>query len=140
MHKGSAKAPSQRQLKVGEEIRHVLADVFERGEIRDPAVQGVPITVTEVRISPDLKNATAFVMPLGGNREKAQEVVIALRRARPFFRRCLAKAIRLRYVPEIVFSVDDSFDQAKRIDQLLRETGTTSASSSPSTTDKDHGA
>jgi len=145
MQKGSTKAPTQRQLRVGEEIRHVLADVFERGEIRDPAVRGIPITVTEVRISPDLKNATAFVMPLGGTRQQAQEVVEALARAQPFLRRCLAKVIQLRYTPAIIFCVDDSFEQARRIDQLLRESGTpssdTPSSDTPSSdTGQDHGA
>ncbi len=148
MHKGSTKAPTQRQLKVGEEIRHVLADIFERGEIRDPAVRGIPITVSEVRISPNLKSATAFVMPLGGNVQQAQDVVEALTRARPFFRRCVAKAIQLRYTPEIEFCVDDSFEHARRIDQLLRETGTPSAATSESSpaspsfpgTGEDHGA
>lgn len=123
MQKGSTKAPTQRQLRVGEEIRHALAVVFERGEIRDPALQDVSITITEVRVSPDLKNATAFVMPLGGDREQAQDTVDALSRARPFLRRCLAKAIQLRYVPDIHFNVDHSFEQVERIDQLLRDAG-----------------
>ena len=72
MSKGRAKAPSQRQLRVGEELRHVLAQVLDRGELHDPAVQGTPITVTEVRASPDLKNATAFVVPLGGDEHTAE--------------------------------------------------------------------
>ena len=143
MQKGLTKAPTQRQLRVGEEIRHALAVVFERGDIRDPALQGVSITITEVRISPDLKNATAFVMPLGGNREEAQDTVDALNRARPFLRRCLAKAVQLRYAPEINFSVDTSFEQAKRIDQLLRESGTSSSSLEPNSDpepDNGHGS
>ena len=76
MSRQSARAPSQRQLRVGEEVRHALAEALERGEIRDPAVKGVAVTVTEVRISPDLKNATAFVVPLGGG--DAAPVVEAL--------------------------------------------------------------
>jgi ribosome-binding factor A len=121
MHQTNAKPPSQRQLRVGEEIRHVLADIFERGEVRDPGLHGVSVTVTEVRVGPDLKKATAFVLPLGGTADQARDVVEVLTRARPFLRRRLAKAVRLRHVPELEFSVDESFDQAGRIDRLLRE-------------------
>ena len=71
MSKGRAKAPSQRQLRVGEELRHILAQVLKRGKLHDPAVQDTPITVTEVRASPDLKNVTAFVVPLGGDAASA---------------------------------------------------------------------
>ncbi|MEQ8193258.1 MAG: 30S ribosome-binding factor RbfA [Rhodospirillales bacterium] len=123
MQQRNAKAPSQRQLRVGEEIRHVLADIFERGEVRDPGLQGVSVTVTEVRVSPDLKKATAFVMPLGGNAAQARDVVEVLTRAQPFLRHRLAKAVRLRHVPDLDFSVDTSFDQAGRIERLLREAG-----------------
>jgi ribosome-binding factor A len=144
MQKGSTKAPTQRQLRVGEEIRHALAVVFERGDIRDPALQGVLITITEVRISPDLKNATAFVIPLGGNRQDALDAVEALNRASPFLRRCIAKSVQLRYAPEVKFSVDTSFEQAKRIDQLLRESepnpGSDPGSDPDPESDKGHGA
>ncbi|WP_203330448.1 30S ribosome-binding factor RbfA [Rhodovastum atsumiense] len=113
----SAKAPSQRQLRVAEEIRHVLAGVFGRGEIRDPDLTDVAITVTEVRVSPDLKHATAFVVRLG--RSDIAEKLPALKRAAPFLRGQLAHALRLRYAPELHFQVDTSLDNAMHIDALL---------------------
>ena len=111
------KAPSQRQLRVAEEIRHVLAGVFARGEVRDPDLAGVLITVTEVRIGPDLKHATAFVTRLG--RSDIGEKLPALRRAAPFLRGQLARALRLRYAPEVHFQADTSIDNAMHIDALL---------------------
>ncbi len=113
--------PSARQLRVGEELRHVLAWVIERGELRDPALVGVSITVTEVRISPDLKRATAYVMPLGGR--DADQVVAALDRAASFLRRLVAREVSLRYTPVLVFRVDPTFAAADRIDSLLRDAG-----------------
>ncbi|MGH6981599.1 MAG: 30S ribosome-binding factor RbfA [Stellaceae bacterium] len=110
--------PSQRQLRVGEELRHALARQFERGTLRDPALNGVAITVTEVRVSPDLKHATAFVMPLGGAR--MGDVLAGLARCAGFLRREVAKEVRLRLAPELAFTADTSFDHASRIDQLLR--------------------
>ncbi len=118
MKKGESKAPSQRQLRVGEELRHALAWILERGEIRDPGLGGAAITVTEVRISPDLGNATAFVMPLGGN--DVPGVVEALNRAAPFVRRQLGKAVKLRRLPALDFVADTSFDEAGRIESLLK--------------------
>ncbi|MDP4795326.1 MAG: 30S ribosome-binding factor RbfA [Rhodospirillales bacterium] len=112
------KAPTQRQLRVGEEIRHVVAQALERGEIRDPAVKGVAITVTEVRLSPDLKNATAYVVPLGGG--DAKPVVDALNRASGFIRGWVARNIRLRHVPRVAFEADISFDEAERIENVLK--------------------
>ena len=111
------KAPSQRQLRVAEEIRHVLAGVFARGEVRDPDLAGVLITVTEVRIGPDLKHATAFVTRLG--RSDIGEKLPALRRAAPFLRALLARALRLRYAPDVHFQADTSIDNAMHIDALL---------------------
>ncbi len=119
MKKGESKAPSQRQLKVGEELRHALAWVLERGDIRDPDLAGVAVTVTEVRISPDLRNATAFVMPLGGG--ALDTVVVALNRAAPFIRHQVAKSAKLKYMPGFNFVADKSFDAASRIDDLLRD-------------------
>ncbi|MEQ8319500.1 MAG: 30S ribosome-binding factor RbfA [Rhodospirillales bacterium] len=119
MSRQPARAPSQRQLRVGEEVRHVIAQALERGEIRDPAVKGVAVTVTEVRVSPDLKNATAFVVPLGGGESKS--VVEALNRASGFLRSWVAKHVQLRHVPRITFSADISFDEAARIDSVLRD-------------------
>jgi ribosome-binding factor A len=109
--------PSQRQLRVGEELRHALAHVLERGELRDPALQNAAITVTEVRVSPDLKNATAYVMPLGGRH--AAEIVEALRRSGGYLRGVLAREVELRHAPTIGFELDTSFDHASRIETLL---------------------
>lgn len=109
--------PSQRQLRVGEELRHVLAELLARGELRDPALQGATITVTEVRMSPDLRNATAFVMPLGG--AHATEVLAGLRRGASFLRGQLGHAVPLRFTPGLFFELDQSFDQASRIAEIL---------------------
>ena len=117
MSKGGAKAPSQRQLRVGEEVRHVLARVIERGELHDPDLADVPVTVSEVRISPDLKNATAFVSPLGGG--DAVPLVEALSRAAPFLRRRVGQEMNLKYVPALSFQPDQSFDEAQHINELL---------------------
>jgi ribosome-binding factor A len=112
------RGPSQRQLRVGELIRHVLAEMLERGEARDPALAGRVLTITEVRPSPDLKSATVFVMPLGG--EDEGEAIAALGRAAPFLRRRVAEEINLRFAPELRFALDTSFDTADRIERLLR--------------------
>ena len=114
-----AKAPSQRQLRVAEEIRHVLAGVFSRGEIRDPALADVLITVTEVRVSPDLKHATAFVTRLG--RSDVAEKLPALRHAAPFLRRQLAHELRLRYAPQVSFQADTSIDYAMHINEVMHK-------------------
>ncbi|MEO5335718.1 MAG: 30S ribosome-binding factor RbfA [Magnetospirillum sp. WYHS-4] len=110
---------SQRQLRVGEELRHALAWILERGEVRDPGLHGKPVTVTEVAISPDLRNATAFVMSLGG--EDLEDVVAALNRASPFLRRRLAAEVKLRFAPHLSFKADATFDEAGRIDRLLKD-------------------
>ena len=114
----SAKPPSQRQLRVAEEIRHVLASVFGRGEVRDHELVGVTITVAEVRISPDLKHATAFVSRLG--RTDVAEKLPALRRCASFLRGQVAHALRLRVAPEIHFQADESIEYATFVDKLLR--------------------
>jgi ribosome-binding factor A len=108
---------SQRQLRVGEEIRHILAALIERGEMRDPELRGASITVTSVDVSPDLRNAIAFVMPLGGQDE--QRLLSAMRRAAPWFRARVGEQAGLRYAPEIRFELDRSFDAADRIGRLL---------------------
>jgi ribosome-binding factor A len=112
-------APSQRQLQVGEELRHALAWALERGEVHDPAVAAQPLTVTEVRVSPDLKNATAYVVALGGRSTDMTEALAGLRRAQPLLRRLLAERVRLRYAPNIAFAADTAFDNAASIDDLL---------------------
>jgi ribosome-binding factor A len=114
----SAKAPTQRQLRVSEEIRHVLSTLFFRGDFRDPDLADAKITVTEVRISPDLKNATAFVARLG--RSDIDALLPALRRAAPYFRMQLAHEMRLRIAPQVSFQPDTTLDYAMHVDQLLR--------------------
>ena len=115
-HHGT-QAPSQRQLRVAEEIRHVLAGIFARGEVRDPDLANVVLTVTEVRITPDLRRATAFVTRLG--RSDVAEKLPALRHAAPFLRRAVAQALRLRNAPELSFQADTSIDYAMHVDALL---------------------
>jgi ribosome-binding factor A len=110
---------SQRQLRVGEEVRHALAWILERGDIRDPVLASVAITVTEVRISPDLRHATVFVMPLGGREESS--VIAALSRAKGFLRRRIAQSVHLKFVPDLMFRIDGSFEQADRITRMLKE-------------------
>jgi len=112
------KPPSQRQLRVGEELRHIIANIIERGDIRDPEIAGRAITVTEVRVSPDLKNATVFIVPLGGGEVSA--ILKGLKRAKAYLRHELARQIDLRQVPDLFFEPDTSFDEASRIDALLR--------------------
>lgn len=114
----SSAEPSQRQLRVGEEMRHALARIFERGELHDPALHEAPLTVTEVRVAPDLKRATAYVMPLGGR--NADEIMAGLKRGAGHLRRLVAQEVKLRVAPQIFFALDQSFDEASRIDALLR--------------------
>jgi ribosome-binding factor A len=112
------RGPSQRQLRVGEEIRHVLAGVMMRGELHDPALDGVSVTISEVRISPDLKNAKVFSLPLAGT--KVADVMKGLNRCAPFLRAQVGKAMQLRYAPTLTFVADTSFDEAHHIEELLR--------------------
>ena len=112
------RGPSQRQLRVGEEIRHALSHVFGRGSFRDPALRDVPITITEVRIGPDLRKAKVFVARLGGG--DIDDTVTALSRAQPYLRRLLAAEVQLKFLPVLEFSVDRSLDEASRVDRLLR--------------------
>lgn len=112
--------PSQRQLRMGEAIRHALAEVTARGDIRDPLLRDLPITVTEVRPSPDLRRATVFVTPLGG--QDMEQIVQALNRARGFYRAKVARMVEAKFVPELTFRADESFEQAQRIQRLLHET------------------
>ena len=114
----AAGAPSQRQLRVAEEIRHVLAVVFARAEFRDPDLSAAHLTVAEVRIGPDLKRATAFVSRLG--RADVTELLPNLQRAVPYLRGQMARSLRLRQVPDLSFQPDTAIDYATRIDGLLR--------------------
>lgn len=109
--------PSQRQLRVAEEIRHVLAGIFARHEFRDPELAAAEITVTEVRIAPDLKRATAYVSRLG--RSDVGQLIPALARAKPYLRGQVAHALRLRSAPDLVFEPDSSLDYAMKIDELM---------------------
>jgi ribosome-binding factor A len=109
--------PSARQLRVGEEVRHGLARILARGELHDPALAGTTITVTEARMSPDLKHATVFVMPLAG--AHAPEVLAGLKRSATFLRGLLAREVTLRFSPSLAFVLDTSFEHASRISQLL---------------------
>ncbi|WP_338721794.1 30S ribosome-binding factor RbfA [Devosia sp. XK-2] len=110
--------PSQRMLRVGELVRHALSALFARGDIEDEALAGAVVTVPEVRMTPDLKIANAYVMPLGG--AHAEEIVAALNRHRKFIRGRVAPQIDLKFAPEIRFFVDETFEEAGRIDALLR--------------------
>jgi ribosome-binding factor A len=118
MTRGEAKAPTQRLLRVGEELRHALAAIFERGEIRDPGLAGISVTVSEVRVTPDLRSAVVFVAPFGGG--EAEALLKALSRARPYLRRRLAHLVQLKFTPDLTFRLDHSFEYASRIDALLR--------------------
>ena len=118
MGKGRGSAPSQRQLRVGEELRHVVAAIIARGNIRDPELENQSITVTEVRVSPDLRNATVMIVPLGG--ADIDRVVVALQRAAPYLRREVGREVALRNTPALTFAPDISFDVAGRIDEVLR--------------------
>ncbi len=111
------KAPSQRQLRVGEELRHALSRILSRGELRDRLLAELNLTVTEVRVSPDLRNATVFVVPLGGGGLDA--AAHALNRAAGFFRTRLAREVELRHAPRITFAPDRSFDEAHRVREIL---------------------
>jgi ribosome-binding factor A len=119
MTRGGQKAPSQRQLRVGEELRHMLANILERGDIRDPDVAAKVVTVTEVSVSPDLRNATVFVVQLGGGDMKP--LLGGLKRVAPYFKQQLAKQLTLRTVPSLHFVEDTSFDTAERIERLLAQ-------------------
>jgi ribosome-binding factor A len=108
---------TQRRLRVGEELRHALSGILHRGECRDPALRDASVAVTEVRLGSDLRNATVFVMPLGG--ANATEIVAGLKRSTAFLKRQVAREVVLRYTPNLIFELDLSFDQADRITALL---------------------
>jgi ribosome-binding factor A len=113
------KGPSQRQLRVGEQVRHALAEVIQRGEIRDDVIESTVLSVSEVRMSPDLMIATVFVSPLGATDDQA--VIKALARNAKFIRGRVSGALRqMKYMPEFRFRLDTSFDNMARIDELLR--------------------
>ena len=116
--KDSAPGGSQRQLRVGEIVRHAIADILSQGGVHDPELEGHIITVPEVRMSPDLKLATVYVMPLGGR--AIDDVVAGLERNKKFLRGEVARRINLKFAPDLRFRVDERFDEAERIEKLLR--------------------
>ena len=114
----SQSGPSQRALRVGELIRHALSEMLTRGDVHDPVLEGHLITVPEVRMSPDLRLATIYVMPLGGRDVK--EVIAALDRNKRYLRGEIAHRVNLKFAPDLRFHADERFDEAERIDKLLR--------------------
>jgi ribosome-binding factor A len=111
------KAPSQRMLRIGELIRHKLSEMLSRGDIHDDVLAAHVITIPEVRLSPDLKLATVYVMPLGGNDVKP--VIVALTQNKKYIRAEVAGTLNLRYAPDLRFREDETFEEATRIDRLL---------------------
>jgi ribosome-binding factor A len=116
--KSSAPGGSQRQLRVGETVRHAVAEILAQRNVHDPDLEGHIITVPEVRMSPDLKLATVYVMPLGGR--DIDKVIAALARNKKFLRGEIAHRVNLKFSPDIRFRADDRFDEAERIEKLLR--------------------
>jgi ribosome-binding factor A len=118
-HKGAAqRGPTQRSLRAGELVRHAVADILARGEVHDPVIEGHLVTVPEVRMSPDLRVATVYILPLGGVDNAA--VLDALDRNKRYLRAEVARRVNLKFAPEIRFRIDERFDEAERIDRLLR--------------------
>jgi ribosome-binding factor A len=115
---GTSNMPSQRQLRVGELVRHALAELLARGEVHDPVIEGHLITVPEVKMTADLRLATIYVMPLGGR--DAVEVVAAFERNKRYLRGEIARHVNLKFAPEIRFRIDERFEEAERIEKLLR--------------------
>src|SRR3978361_1140460 len=116
--KDSGPGGSQRQLRVGETVRHAIADILSHGNVHDPDLEGHIVTVPEVRMSPDLKLATIYVMPLGGR--DTNVVIAALERNKKFLRGEIAHRVNLKFSPDLRFRVDERFDEAERIEKLLR--------------------
>ncbi len=116
-HHSAGSAPSQRMLRVAELVRHAMAQMLSRGDINDPVLEKHVVTVSRVKMSPDLKLATVYVMPLGGKDEK--DVIAALDRHRKFLRGEIAHEVNLKFAPEIRFRIDDSYDTVSRIDAIL---------------------
>jgi ribosome-binding factor A len=112
------KGSSQRQLRVGELVRHAVSEILARGEVHDPVIETHLITVPEVRMSPDLRLATIYVMPLGGTDEK--DVLAALERNKRYLRGEVARRVNLKFAPDVRFRIDERFEEAERIERLLR--------------------
>ena len=118
--RAAPRGPSQRQLRAGELMRHALVEILRADEINDPMLAGASVTLTEVRMSPDLRNATVFVEPLGGG-ERSHEIVKALNRHHKFLRGRLGHAIDMKFTPALKFLHDESFDQAARMTRLFQD-------------------
>lgn len=118
--RAAPRGPSQRQLRAGELMRHALVEILRADEINDPVLAGASVTLTEVRMSPDLRNATVFVEPLGGG-ERSHEIVKALNRHHKFLRGRLGHAIDMKFTPALKFLHDESFDQAARMTRLFQD-------------------
>ena len=118
-HKEQSEGPSVRVLRVGEQVRHILSEILARGDVHDDVLATHPVSVTEVRMSPDLRHATVFVKPLLGKDEEA--VLKALRTSTAYLQREVAHRIRMKYAAKLKFLADESFDEASHIDKLLRD-------------------
>jgi ribosome-binding factor A len=117
-HRDTTPGGSQRQLRVGELVRHAMAELLSRGEVHDPVLEGHLITVPEVQMTADLRLATIYIMPLGG--KDSDGVLSALERNKKFLRGEIAHRINLKFAPDLRFRIDERFDEAERIDRLLR--------------------
>jgi ribosome-binding factor A len=139
--RSSNKGPTQRQLRVGEMLRHALSDVLRRGDLRDPDLAGVSVTITQAKPSPDMRYATIFCEPLGG--KNAKTVIAALNRHKGYLRGEMGRLIALKFTPELRFLEDESFAEAQKIETLLkssrvaRDLSTAKASEMPDEDDVD---
>ncbi len=111
------KSPSLRLLRVSENVRHAMSTIIARGDVQDPDLVGVSVTVSEVRVSPDLRHAAIYIMPLGGVEQET--IIKALNKAAPYLRGQLSKHVRMNYLPKLDFRLDESFDEASSIEKLL---------------------
>ena len=122
--------PTQRQLRVGEALRHALAEVLRRGDIRDPDLAGISVTITQVKPSPDMRHATVFCEPLGGKNAKA--IVAALNKHKGYLRGEMGRLITMKFTPELRFLEDESFAEAQKIETLLKSSRVQQDLSAPS--------
>ena len=129
--------PTQRQLRVGEMLRHSLAEILRRGEIRDPDLVGVSVTITQVKPSPDMRHATVFCEPLGG--KNAKQVIAALNKHKGFLRGELGHTITMKFTPDLRFVEDESFAEAEKIETILKSSRVQRDLSQPDSTDEDDG-
>ncbi|MGB8364257.1 MAG: 30S ribosome-binding factor RbfA [Rhizomicrobium sp.] len=134
---GAKRGPSQRQLRVGELLRHALSDILSRGEVSDPELDGVSVTVTQVVPSPDMRHASVFCEPLGG--KNAGPVIAALNRHKGFLRGLMGRMIALKFTPELRFIEDTSFAEAERIEGLLKSARVQADLATPDASEIDDG-